>query len=29
MYGWFSKEEIMEMIENNELTPPAKSAFLR
>ena len=29
MYGWFTKEEIMEMIENNELTPPAKNAFLR
>ena len=29
MYGWFSKEEIMKMIENNELTPPAKNAFLR
>lgn len=29
VYGWFSKEEIMKMIENNELTPPAKSAFLR
>ena len=29
MYGWFSKEEIMKMIENNELTPPAIDAFLR
>ena len=29
MYGWFSKEEILKMIENNELTPPAKNAFLR
>ena len=29
MYGWFTKEEIMKMIENNELTPPAKNAFLR
>ena len=29
MYGWFSKEEIENMIENNELTPPAKNAFLR
>ena len=29
MYGWFSKGEIMKMIENNELTPPAKNAFLR
>ena len=29
MYGWFTKEEIENMIENNELTPPAKNAFLR
>ena len=29
MYGWFSKEEILKMIENNELTPPAIDAFLR
>ena len=29
MYGWFTKEEILKMIENNELTPPAKNAFLR
>ena len=29
MYGWFTKEEIMEMIKNNELTPPAKNTFLR
>ena len=28
MYGWFTIEEIMNMIENNELTPPAKNAFL-
>jgi 8-oxo-dGTP diphosphatase len=29
MYGWFTKEEIKNMIENNELTPPAINAFLR
>ena len=29
MYGWFTKEEIENMIENNELTPPAIDAFLR
>ena len=29
MYGWFTIEEIMNMIENNELTPPAINAFLR
>lgn len=29
MYGWFTKEEIRKMIENNELTPPAKDAFCR
>ena len=29
MYGWFTKEEIMDMIENNELTPPAKESFCR
>lgn len=29
MYGWFSKDEILKMIENNELTPPAINAFLR
>ena len=29
MYGWFTKEEILKMIENNELTPPAIDAFLR
>ena len=28
MYGWFTKDEIKNMIENNELTPPAKNAFL-
>ena len=27
MYGWFSKEEILKMIENNELTPPAIDLF--
>ena len=27
MYGWFTKDEIKNMIENNELTPPAKNAF--
>ena len=29
MYGWFTKAEIENMIENNELTPPAIDAFLR
>ena len=29
MYGWFTKDEIKNMIENNELTPPAINAFLR
>ena len=29
MYGWFTKEEIRNMIENNELTPPAKESFCR
>ena len=29
MYGWFTKEEIENMIENNELTPPAIDAFRR
>lgn len=29
MYGWFTKEEIKDMIANNELTPPAIDAFLR
>ena len=28
MYGWFTKDEIKNMIENNELTPPATNAFL-
>ena len=28
MYGWFTKDEIKNMIGNNELTPPAKNAFL-
>lgn len=27
MYGWFTKEEIKNMIANNELTPPAIDAF--
>ena len=27
MYGWFTKEEIGDMIANNELTPPAIDAF--
>ena len=27
MYGWFTKEEIMDMIANNESTPPAIDAF--
>lgn len=29
MYGWFTKEEIIGMIEDNQLTPPAIDAFLR
>ena len=29
MYGWFTKEEIIDMIEDNQLTPPAIDAFLR
>ncbi|WP_297982572.1 NUDIX domain-containing protein [uncultured Methanobrevibacter sp.] len=29
MYGWFTKEEIKEMIKNNQLTPPAKRALCR
>ncbi len=29
MYGWFTKEEIRDMIANNELTPPAIDAFCR
>ena len=29
MYGWFTKEEVHDMIENNELTPPAINAFRR
>ena len=29
MYGWFTKEEIKNMIQNNELTPPAKDAFCK
>ena len=29
MYGWFTKEEIIDMIEDNQLTPPALDAFLR
>ena len=29
MYGWFTKEEINDMISNNELTPPAIEAFCR
>ena len=29
MYGWFTKEEINNMIANNELTPPAIDAFLK
>lgn len=29
MYGWFTKEEINNMIKNNELTPPAKAAFCK
>lgn len=28
MYGWFTKEEIDDMIANNELTPPAINAFI-
>ena len=28
MYGWFTKEEIEDMIANNELTPPAINAFI-
>ena len=28
MYGWFTKEEIKNMIGKNQLTPPAKNAFL-
>lgn len=27
MYGWFTKEEIVDMIEKNQLTPPAIDAF--
>ena len=29
MYGWFTKEEIIDMIEETQLTPPAIDAFLR
>ena len=29
MYGWFTKEEIRNMIANNELTPPAIDAFTK
>ena len=29
MYGWFTKEEIIDMIEDNQLTPPAIDDFLR
>ena len=29
MYGWFTKEEVKDMIQNNELTPPAKEAFCK
>ena len=29
MYGWFTKEEIKNMIANNELTPPAIDAFTK
>lgn len=29
MYGWFTKEEIIDMIEDNQLTPPAIDTFLR
>ena len=28
MYGWFTKEEIEDMIASNELTPPAINAFI-
>ncbi|AMK14940.1 NUDIX domain-containing protein [Methanobrevibacter olleyae] len=29
MYRWFTKEEINDMIKNNQLTPPAIDAFCR
>ena len=29
MYGWFTKEEIKNMIKNNELTLPAKESFCK
>lgn len=29
MYGWFTLEEIMTMLENNQLTDPTEGTFLR
>ena len=29
MYGWFTKEEIKDMIDKDQLTPPAIDAFLK